>query len=326
MHKNRFIKFLNFLLLNLIIIGGGFAIYKQQDISDWWKLRDYVAPPAIQQLSSDINLSDYGKRIFYVSNPQIQDKEQFYVSCEENETTIVLGCYKPQSGIYILNVDDPRLNGIEQVTAAHELLHAAYERLSDSERNSLNADLNAFYKTLNDQQITSKIQQYEKVNANISNELHSILGTEVISLNDNLEKYYSKYFKNRSQIVNYAVAYQSVFTDRKQKLQNYDNQLAELEGQIKTNNEELLRQQAIINTESSRLNSLKANGNITEYNAGVSAYNNLLPPFRSLASKTQGLIDQYKSILEKRNAVAAEAQELNKALDSRIQSPSQQKI
>ena len=35
---------------------------------------------------------------------------------------------------YIYNVNDERLNGLKEVTAAHEMLHAAYERLPESDK------------------------------------------------------------------------------------------------------------------------------------------------------------------------------------------------
>ena len=46
----------------------------------------------------------------------------------------------------------------------------------------------------------------------------------------------------------------------------------------------------------------------------------MIIPFKSLIATTKQLIAEYKTILEERNQVAVEAQELNKALDSRIES------
>ncbi len=46
----------------------------------------------------------------------------------------ILGCYNPSSrDIYIYNVTNSELDGVKEVTAAHEMLHAAWERLSESE-------------------------------------------------------------------------------------------------------------------------------------------------------------------------------------------------
>ena len=48
----------------------------------------------------------------------------------------MLGCYHSnQDGIFLYNVQDARLAGVQQVTAAHEMLHAAYDRLSTKDKN-----------------------------------------------------------------------------------------------------------------------------------------------------------------------------------------------
>jgi hypothetical protein len=265
-------------------------------------------------------MSAQGRKLFYVNKPQLQNKSAFYKSCEEGETTIVLGCYKPKQGIYILDVDDQRLDGIEQVTSAHEMLHAAYERLSSNQKKEIGAKLNAFYASLKDEQIRSKVDIYQKSGADITNELHSILGTEVAVLSPELETYYRTYFTDRSVVTGYALKYQAVFSERKNKLIELDAKLEELEAKVKENNGELDTQQAIISAEANRLDNLLKQNKIEEYNAGVIEYNKMIVPFKYLIATTKQLIAEYKTTLEQRNQVAVEAQELNKALDSRIES------
>ena len=301
----------------LLLIAGG-VIFKQREILDWWTLRNYQVPVAISNIANDTTMSNYGRKLFYVNKPQLQNKVAFYKSCEEGETTVVLGCYKPKQGIFILDVDDERLDGIEQVTAAHEMLHVAYDRLDSTEKQEIGSKLTSYYATLNDEQLQSKIEIYEKSGADIANELHSILGTEQQSLNPELESYYKKYFNDRKSVVAFSQKYQAVFSERKNKLKQLDAQLAEIEEKVKTNNIELDRQQAIINAEARRLDLLLQQNKIDEYNSGVIAYNKTIAPFKVLVAETKQLIADYKAILEERNRVAAEAQELNKALDSRI--------
>ncbi len=326
MAKNWLLRLFRSIVLFALLIGGGLAIFKQQEIVDWWRLRDYSPSANVSELAKETTMTDFSKRVFYSNDPQVQDKMQFYVSCEENETIVVLGCYKPKTGIYLLNVDDPRLEGIEQVTAAHELLHAAYERLSESKRKEVNSHLQEVYGNLKDDQLKSKIDQYKQRDADISNELHSILGSEVATLNPYLETYYAKYFSNRAEIVGFAKKYQTVFDERKTKLKQYDSQLSEIVAQIEPIDTELQRQVKIINDESDRLNNLKKEGNISEYNAGVPAYNALLVPYRTLYTKRERLFTQYETLLAERNKLAAEAQELNDAIDSRIKTAPSQKL
>ena len=267
-------------------------------------------------------MTDQGRRVFYLNDPKVQAKATFYNSCKFGENTIVLGCYIKNEGIYLLRVDDPRLAGVEQVTAAHEMLHAAYERLSTSEKVDVDNQLNAFYNTLQDADIRSKIELYRKNGADVTNELHSILPTEVETLSPALETYYAKYFTKRTAIVAFAKQYESEFISRKNKVLELDAQLKSIEQKVVANNAELNAQQQSINAESDRLDALLRSGQIEAYNAAVPAYNRRIPAFNALVNQTEALVAQYKQILEERNKIAIEAQELNKALDSSIQSAS----
>lgn len=314
--RRSYKRLLGSLLLIAICTG---VFWQRQNILDWWNLRNYTPSINAAQLATETTMTNYGRRIFYVQKPELQEKAAFYKSCEEGETTIVLGCFKPNNGIYILNVTDDRLHGVEQVTAAHEMLHAAYARLSYRDQQRLSTQLTNAYAAVRDTNIRSKIDLYRTSGADVSNELHSILATEVAILPDELESYYSKYFSERKKIVNFAVAYQSEFTRRKEMVDTLDAKLKELETTIVANNKALDEQQAAIQAEGKRLDSLLNQGQIEAYNSGVAAYNKSLIPFRSAIAQTKQLVEQYKTILSQRNQVAAEAQELEKALDSRIQ-------
>ena len=140
----------------------------------------------------------------------------------------MLGCYHSgQSGIFVLDVTDSRLDGVEQVTAAHEMLHAAYDRLSRSERSKVDAMLEDYYKNdLKDQRIVETINAYKKSEPkDVVNEMHSIFATEIASLPAPLEKYYQRYFTDRGQIVANAERYKSEFTSRQEAIVGYDAQL-----------------------------------------------------------------------------------------------------
>ena len=323
------------LLFGLLSVG----FWQRQNLIDWWALRNYTPTVDATRLATEGTMTDKARKIFYLQKPLVQDKATFYKSCEEGETSIVLGCYKPtrtlnckggsivtkvvgcgndQGGIFVLKVDDQRLNGVEQVTAAHEMLHAAYGRLSYSEERRVANMLNNAYASVTDQNVKDKIAEYKKSGADITNELHSILGTEVAKLPSDLEEYYRQYFQNRATITKFASDYQAEFKKRKDKVDALDKQLKDLETQIDNNNKELDSQQAVITAESKRLDALLKAGQIDEYNAGVGNYNKSLVPFRALIAQTKQLVADYRSVLSERNKVAAEAQELEKALDSRI--------
>ncbi len=301
-----------------LVLVVGLGIFKQQDIFDWYALRGYTPPAALQSIASDTTMNATGRKLFYVNKPALQEKAAFYKSCEEGETTIVLGCYKPKSGIFVLNVTDARLAGIMQVTSAHEMLHVAYERLSSSEKKNINAELDTVYASLNDPQLNEKIAVYKNSGADVHNELHSILGTEIATLSPALETHYKRYFTDRSQVTALAAKYQAVFKERRDTLARYDADLVRLEGQVKANNALLDTDQASIVAENTRLDALLKADRIAEYNAGVNAFNARVNEFKTLLNQTKQYVADYKATLDARNQVALEAQELNKALDSRI--------
>ncbi len=129
-----------------IIAVLGVALANRQGIYDWLRLRGYDPPSAVVKLADQDGMKDYTRHLFYLNRPQLlSDVSSFRQACTQSENTIVLGCYHPgEDGIYIYDVQDPKLSGVEQVTAAHEVLHAVYERLSDSDRQSLDRQLQGF--------------------------------------------------------------------------------------------------------------------------------------------------------------------------------------
>ncbi len=297
------------------------ASVHRQDIIDWWRLRNYQAPQSISRLADQDTMTDYGRKIFYVNNPLINDKATFHTKCPNNggEQTIVLGCYiGNQAGIFLLAVSDSRLDGIVQVTAAHEMLHGAYDRLSTKERNRVDAMLADYYKNqLHDQRILDTLDAYKKSEPrDVVNEMHSIFGTEVATLPAGLEQYYKQYFTDRSKVAGFAAQYQAAFTSRKAAIAGYDTQLASLKDQIAVTEADLKTKHSAIEAQQSSLVSLRTSGNIAAYNAGVPAYNSLVDSYNQQVETIKSLITQYNQLVATRNAIAVEQASLTKELSS----------
>ncbi|MGZ6005002.1 MAG: hypothetical protein ACXWLH_02525 [Candidatus Saccharimonadales bacterium] len=296
------------------------AFVNAQNIKDWFKLRDYTASSAIANIAKQDSMSDLGRKIFYVNHPQITAKDTFTSDCPSAtaEQTIVLGCYHSgQSGIFLLNVTDTRLDGVEQVTAAHEMLHGAYERLSSTERQQVDKMLEDFYHNgLNDDRILKTIDAYKQSEPDdLVNEMHSIFGTEVQNLPAPLENYYKKYFTDRSQVTTFAAKYQSEFTNRQNAVANYDKQLATMKQQIENMESDIKQKQQSINSQQRTLLSLRGN-NIQAYNAAVPGYNASIDAYNTEVKQIHSLIDRYNQIVNTRNAIALEENELVKDLSS----------
>ena len=117
-----------------LLVATALAWFMRQDIYDWYRLRGYQAPSQVAKLATETTMNSDSRRLFYVYRPQLNDRVAFNQNCTHDEQTIVLGCYVSNVGIYLFDIHDPRLEGVEQVTAAHELLHAAYDRLNKKKK------------------------------------------------------------------------------------------------------------------------------------------------------------------------------------------------
>src|SRR5688572_281422 len=122
----------------MLMLLAIWVVIHRQDVIDWWRLRNYTPPAQIVQLADATTMHGKARDLFYVSQPEVNSREQFNQNCTDlSEESLVLGCYKAQR-IYIYGVADQRLSGVKEVTAAHEMLHAVYERLGDDERQQIN--------------------------------------------------------------------------------------------------------------------------------------------------------------------------------------------
>lgn len=304
------------------------AVLQNQAIADWWKLRGYDPPAAVVQLADDTTMTSKARHLFYLNHPGIEAKSAFANNCPSGtEKTIVLGCYKSgENGMYILSVSDPRLHGVEQVTAAHETLHAAYNRLSAKDKNYVNGLLENYYQhDLTDQRIKATLKAYQTSEPGEQlNEMHSIFGTEVANLPAPLETYYKQYFTNRSKVAAYAAQYQFAFTSRQAQVSKDDAQLAAWKKQITTDEAALNSQQAALAADEQRLNTLRTSGNVSAYNAAVPAYNAKVDAYNTLLATAKQLVGQYNRLVNARNAIATEETQLQQALSGSLSPIGQQ--
>lgn len=312
------------LIFILAIIAGLFL--NRQNLFDWYKLRNYTAPASVAQLATDDAMTPLGRKIFYVNHPVVNDKASFLAVCPNNggEKTIILGCYHSwQAGVYVLAVTDPLLNGVEQVTSAHEMLHAAYDRLSPSERNKVNGWLmNYYHNDLKDDRIKKIIDAYKQSEPkDVVNEMHSVFGTEIAQLPAPLEAYYKQYFTNRQQVTTYSAAYQAVFTSRQNTVKNDDARLASLKTQIEDIKAQLKDQYKQIIDRQEQLQALRNSNQTASYNAQVPAYNQEVENYNSEVRQLQSLVNQYNQLVAERNAIVFEEQQLSNELNATVPSP-----
>lgn len=306
-----------------VCIGVALAvgvIWNLQAIIDWWRLRDYTPAASISALADQTTMSDKARKLFYVNHPQLLTGSVFSSYCKLGaEKTVVLGCYlSGDRGIYLYQVTEERLRGVVETTAAHEMLHVAYDRLSDSEKQRIDSLLTNFYSSgLQDERVKQTIEAYKQSEPDeLVNEMHSIFATEVAVLPEELEAYYRIYFADRASVVAMASRYQAEFTSRREQAAAYDTQLATLKKQIDANQTSSATKRQTLDRDYARMQALQQNGDVSNYNRLVDTYNAGVQAYNNLLTTTRNQIEQYNQIVEQRNAVALEERALAQALTS----------
>ena len=308
------------LLFSVMFLGlVALVILNWMTVFDWVRLQGYTAPQEIAQIADVTEMTDTGRRLFYVHRPKIEsDKISFNAHCSDSEKTIVLGCYIRGGGIYLYEVGDDRLSGIVEVTAAHEMLHAAYDRLGRAEKSRVDALLAQVFAELNNERIRSTVDAYRAADpASVPNELHSIVGSEVRSLPPDLETYYAKYFSDRQAVVALAESYEQAFTSRENQREAYDQQLESMKVEINNLNASLSEREQSIAAEYDELVRIRDSGQVSIFNTRIGSYNRSVNAYNADVRTVQDLIKQYNEIVIERNNLVVEENQLIQALDSR---------
>ncbi len=308
------------IIVLVVLMATIVGVFTQSErIIDWIKLRDYTPSAEIVEIVEQTTMTPAARHLFYINRPVLAEKAPFREKCPEYEATIVLGCYQHrQGGIYVLKVDEARLEGVEQVTSAHEMLHAGYERLSSKERVQVDGWLDTYARDeLKDVRILETIKSYDKTEPGERlNEIHSIIGTEIAELPAQLENYYARYFKDQNAVAAYASQYQQAFTSLQDQIDAYDARLNEQSKRIKSNTQILADRRQELENNEQQLQASQRSGDIERYNAGVATYNQMVADYNTLLEQTRSLIGQHNQLVVERNAAAAQTIELRQAIDS----------
>jgi hypothetical protein len=297
--KQPFGRYLLWAILPTFLVVRGIS----KPVIQRFQLMNYNPPPEVSQLATQANMSDEGRKVFYLTTPTIEAKKVGLKLCTSSdaEKTITLGCYVSGKGIFIQKVTDQRLAGTMQVTAAHEMLHAVYhEHLSSAERTEIDRELLRVFDSLNNPRLKKLIQIYrDRTPSHVNSELHSFLGTEVANLGPKLERHYGRYFVDRGKLVATAQQKEQLFAGIENKVGGIDQQLKTLKTQIDNRSKTLQEMDVTIR-----------NGGVTEdqkrlYNAHVQAlheeteyYNQLVGIYNGLSSEGSALNDSLQNVSE----------------------------
>ena len=305
-----------------LVLAASFVFWQKHDVLlDWVAARGYQPASEVKSLVSGTTMTSYAKQLFYANLPAIEDKKQFNQHCTDpSEQVAVLGCFTGNRlGIYLYDVTDERLAGIEHVTAAHEMLHQAYQRLNKKEKTRVGGLLQEYHDLKASQKLRDKIASYKDSEPEqLQNEMHSIFGTEAADLPAELEEYYSQYFADRKQVLALYQKYQAEFDKRIAQIETYDERLTELKNQIEANKHELESREKQLSTQRNQLDAYLAANRIAEYNAAVPGFNAAVISYRKLVDDTNAMVEEFNRLLGERNELAVQERQLEAAIDSSV--------
>lgn len=199
----------------LLLAVGVLAFWQRVYIADWVRATQYTPSSEIASVAEQVKFSDRGRFYFYASEPVLDGTQKFTEQCGKHErSTNIIGCYVNKR-IYLYDVNNAELSGIEEVTAAHEMLHAAYDRLSDSQRRGVDRLLrDEIDKHMTDTAFVERMKVYESLSeVDKIQEYYAVFATEIRGLSPELEQHYSRYFQDRSHVVDMYDRYSSIFKD-----------------------------------------------------------------------------------------------------------------
>lgn len=316
-----------FSLLILILILGVLAVevWRPRTWQDYYARLHYQPGVTLSSIIDKISFTSRGRNIFLATRPTISEATEFNEQCARREATVsILGCYDNQD-IYIYRVSEPKLNGITETTAAHELLHAAYARLNYFERPEVDKMLRHNYEQIKTPDLEERLDYYRRIDPeSIANELHSILGTEILQLTDDLEGYYARYFTNRQLVVGFYQQYHQQFVDLSNHAAELKQQIDALLTEIITAQNDYATRLALLNSEIDQFNQRAESSfysSQTQFNRDRQLLLNKINANESRRQQINQKVNDYNQLIEEYNSNATQYQKLNQSLDSLSQTP-----
>jgi hypothetical protein len=314
-----------FVITAVVISAASWVVLNRQYVLDQLDVWSYQPSTAIASIAERAGLSDQGKFYLYASKADIETGAQFNTNCSRQESgNAILGCYANKR-IYVYDVTNAQLNGVEEATAAHEMLHAIWDRMSDGDKKTVGDSLLAYYTTLNDPTLNARMAYYDRTEPGQKlNELHSILGTEYAQLSPQLEAHYTKYFSDRSKVVALHSSYEAVFSSLKSRSHVLSAQLDVLKASIDSETAQYNSGVASINSDGTALKDSQASvdrtsqSQVNAFNVKRQALLDRIGALDALRTEINNQTDTYNTKVTELNKIAVTTNDLNKSLDSTL--------
>jgi len=227
----------NWWIIIVVVLGVSWLV-DQQVVWDLWQGLGYRPDETVQEIEEALELTGTGRRVFAATRPVVEEAGAFNGHCgEHGDDVSVLGCYT-DGQIYIYRITDEQLELANKVTAAHELLHAVWERMGESERAEVKAWLEEV-RAQNAEWWEKELETYDE--ADELEEVYTRAGTKLANLPAGLEEHYAKYFRNRARIVEMYKAYEAPFEKLRGEMSELYDEIERVRVEIEQEREQYLR-------------------------------------------------------------------------------------
>ncbi|MDN5819176.1 MAG: hypothetical protein L0H36_02695 [bacterium] len=311
------------IIAGVLVLVAGFIYFNRQYLADTISVWQYEPSQVMESLAKQGGLNSKGNFYLFAAKPTLLSSVDFSFHCSTKDASAaVLGCYKDDR-IYIYNVENDKLEGIKTVTTAHEMLHVAYSRLSSADKDRINQLLEKEYAKLkNDTSFKERMEFYQKFEpGERDNELHSIVATEVKTIDPELEEYYSRYFDDRQKVISHHDNYITAFTSLQNKSDKLVKTLNSLADSIKTRTKQYNRSVSDFNQRVANLNQ-RANSNyFSSYSQYETQKQALIAESSQLSSTSRSInadIKKYNKLKTRLEKLGSQYEELTDSLDSTI--------
>jgi hypothetical protein len=298
-------------------------VLNRQGIVDQLAVWQYHPTQEIAAFADRTAMSDHGEFLFYASQPSLEGTQVFNEKCARIEqSSAILGCYDGRN-IFIYDVKNAKLDGIREVTAAHEMLHAAYLRMGDAERAKVDNLVEAEYAKLSgNQEFAERMAFYARTEpGERDNELHSIIGTEVASINPELEAHYKVYFTDRAKVVALHTQYASIFYQLQSRGKELSAELEKLADTIEAASSAYNQATVQLNNDIQSFNNRANNGAFSSQAQFNSERAALVARVANLDAQRAAINSdraRYNDLREELVAIASESEALNRSIDSSL--------
>lgn len=314
--------------LRTIIIGAaivlvgviGFLIFENRIfLSDWFSSLSFSATAEFSTIENAIDLTDSAKITLRATHPSLESRDEFNKECDSHDEDVsILGCFT-NNRIFIYNVTAESLKGIRGSTMSHELLHAAWERLPETEKNTVSNWLTNVY---NDEKyhalLAENLETYPE--SERINELHSRIGTEIADLPSELETYYAKYFKNQDKIVSYYESYIAPFNELEKRAKELSIKLESMNAEIDEKTKSYYADAEKLSTDIDEFNNCASTAGCyaTEYAFRI-ARNDLTArrdALEGVFENINNMINEYNNLVKEYNDIAVRGKTLESLINS----------